>query len=146
MTTATSASAAPSPAIFLRVLRSTLNTIEPHSAALRGERQQGMATLRLRRGCNGLEDEQAGETRLTDKSCKTSFRFPPLFRTSSFNRYNRHLRLHCAVPCHLFTCSPFHSKHDSAPLRCASGRAATCPILGQVIFVLYVLGYTCLGG
>ena len=105
-----------------------------------------MATLRLRRGCNGLEDEQAGETRLTDKSCKTSFRFPPLFRTSSFNRYNRHLRLHCAVPCHLFTCSPFHSKHDSAPLRCASGRAATCPILGQVIFVLYVLGYTCLGG
>ena len=79
VTTATSASAAPSPAIGSRVLHFILNTVLPHYAALRGERQQGMATLRLRRGCNGLEDEQAGETRLTDKSCKTSFRFRPFF-------------------------------------------------------------------
>lgn len=65
-------------AAFLRVLRCALNTIEPHSATHRGERWQGMATLRLRRARLGQKGKSKGEeTRLADKSCKASFRFSP---------------------------------------------------------------------
>ena len=46
VTTATSASTAPFPAICLRVLRSTLNTIVPHSASLRGERPPAQFLVR----------------------------------------------------------------------------------------------------
>ena len=46
VTTATFAFTAPFPAVCLRVLRFALNTIEPHSAALRGERPPAQCLVR----------------------------------------------------------------------------------------------------